>query len=231
MFHLGTMNMDKLSRADHPALEYYRLAMDIFGVPFGDPQVGRWNPTAVDFAKVYLDSDGNSNGTIDRVVDGILQVLEWINSTVGTSDFHHANIEKRFDECLKDWKEQKLTTLDIGEFRLMLAVQICCLAKVVVRGHKDLHHLVYPCKNKAAASQLAHISPPERPAMLSTILRETRLEEYGPNAAEGNLCETSETRVCKMNDVVFLGQMCFRHCVLTGQNLLKHYNSDTWDEF
>jgi hypothetical protein len=36
---------------------------------------------------------------MDNVVDGILGMLKWINETAGTDNFHHANIEKKFQGC------------------------------------------------------------------------------------------------------------------------------------
>jgi hypothetical protein len=54
-------------------------------------------------------------------------------------------------------------------------------------------------------------------------------EEYGTNAAEGSLCKTLEDWVRKIFDHVFPRQMQFSHGP-SGKNLLKHYDSNDWEE-
>jgi hypothetical protein len=88
----------------------------------------------------------------------------------------------------------------IGEFCFMMILQICCLAGIMQKGHKDLHNLVYPVAGLGAAGQLEHVEPKDRPTVLHCIISEFDLEDYGTNAAEGMLCETSETRVTKIFD-------------------------------
>jgi hypothetical protein len=57
--------------------------------------------------------------------------------------------------------------LDISEFHLMTIVQTCCLAGVVVKGHKDLHNLVYLVSKLGGAEQLKLIHNHKRPDMLN----------------------------------------------------------------
>jgi hypothetical protein len=88
-----------------------------------------------------------------------------------------------------------LAKLDFGEFRMMLAIQICCLTKVVVTGHANLNNLVYPVSGLGARSQLDHLeSSSDRQEVVNTIVYEMDMEEYGTNAAEGLLCEMLLTR-------------------------------------
>ena len=112
----------------------------------------------------------------------------------------------------------------------MIIVQICCLIKVGITGHADLHNLVYPVSSLGAAKQLKDVTPEDRPYVLHLILKEVGLTEYGTNAAEGSLCKTSEGRVGKIFDHVFPGQMLFCHAP-DGKNLLKRYSSGVWEEF
>ena len=127
------------------------------------------------------------------------------------------------------WKEQGHDDLDFGEFRLMLVVQMCTLIKVGIKnGHLDLHNLVYPVAKLGAAKQLAHIDVEERPYVQSLITRETGLHQFGTNAAEGCLCETSDNRIGTIHDIVFPEQCLFCHCLTTGQCLVKLYGSHEW---
>jgi len=68
--------------------------------------------------------------------------FDWINEAVTSDDeFTHVNIENKFQECLGKMRERVNGNPDFAEFHLMVAVQICCLAKVVVKGHKNLNFL------------------------------------------------------------------------------------------
>jgi hypothetical protein len=228
----------------------FRMAKEKFSdVPFGDPQVGRVSPSGVEYESVFLNEDGTINGTMGAMVDGVIGILEWINANVDDEDkFHHAGIEARVKQCIDEWKKKAsdqteegsdavtkylegLAKLDFAEFRIMIAVQICCLAKVVVNGHRNLNNLVYPIGKLGAAKQLSHLkNVGERPEMINTIKREMDVDEYGTNASEGLLCETSEDRVRNIFDYVFYGQMLFI-VSKEGKNLLKWFGSSEWEEF
>jgi hypothetical protein len=165
------------------------MAKDKFSdVPFGDPKVGRVNPTGVNYESVFLNEDRTMNGTMGAMVDGVMGILEWINANVDDDDkFHDAGIEARVKQCIDEWKKKAsdqmeegsdtvtkylkgLAKLDFAEFRIMIAVQICSLAKVMVNGHRNLNNLVYPIGNLGAATQLSHLKNiGKRPEMLNTV--------------------------------------------------------------
>ena len=250
LYHLGSNNLDDLVSASSPSLKMFQLAGEKFqGVPFGDFQSGRWSPSAIRYKDVFLKDDGKTtNGAMEKVVDGIVGVLEWIEANKGEPDkFHHAGIEARVQQCVDDWKKiaadekengsdetkhlEGLAKLDFGEFRIMLAVQICCLAKIVVTGHANLNNLVYPVAGLGARNQLSHLKDSnDRWLVVNTIVHEMEMEEYGTNAAEGLLCETSLNRVEGVWDYVFYGMMLFRICK-EGKNWLKVFGSSEWEEF
>jgi hypothetical protein len=99
-YHLCMQNLDELANPNkRPSLVFYDLAMDHFGVAFGDPQMGRISPSNIAYPAIYLDKDCNVSSVMDDVVDGILQMLKWIDETARTDDFHHANIEKEIQGC------------------------------------------------------------------------------------------------------------------------------------
>jgi hypothetical protein len=129
---LAISKEEELLQSKHPLIKYYRLAIDQFnGVAFDDPQVGHINPTGVKFVETFINDGGKA---IEALVDGIVALLEWINETVGTADFHHVNIEKRFKECIKGWHDKGFKTFHIGEFWLMICVQICRYASIIIKG-------------------------------------------------------------------------------------------------
>jgi hypothetical protein len=204
---------------------------------------------AIKYEDVFLKEDGKTmNGTMEKVIDGIVGVLEWIEAKKDDpAEFHHAGIESRVWQCIDDWKKtaadqmdngldktkylEGLAKLDFGEFRMMIVVQICCLAKVVVKGHGNLNNLVYPVSGLGARSQLSHLKDSmDRQEVINMIVHEMGMEELGTNAAEGLLCETSLNRVSTIFDYIFYGMMIFRICK-EGKNWRKPFGSPVWEEF
>jgi hypothetical protein len=212
--------MERLVAESSPSLAMFHMAKDkLSDVPFGDPKVGQVNPTGVDYESGFLNEDGTMNGTMGAMVDGMMGILMWINANVDNDDkFHHTGIEARVKQCIDEWKKKASdqmeegsdtatkylkgpAKLDFAEYWIMIAVQICCLAKVMVNGHRNLNNLVYPIGNLGVLT-LTLKNVGERPEMLNTVKREMDVDEYGTNASEGLLCETSEGRVGNIFDCV-----------------------------
>jgi hypothetical protein len=102
-YHFSMQHLDDIVySSERPSLVYYKLAMKRFGKAFGESQIGRvkrMSPSNIDYRAVYLDDHGNVTSKMDDVIDGVLDILKWIDETVGTDDFHHANIEERIQAC------------------------------------------------------------------------------------------------------------------------------------
>ena len=230
MFYLGHKYMDELVAAEDPALVYYQKAMEEFGKLTGDPIVGRIVPPGLDFRKVFIekgpDGEDRMNGVMTELVDGIEKLLVWINDNVGTDNFNHATIEARFRETVKDFQG---LGAEMAEFRLMMVVQVCVLSGIVVKGHKDLHNLVYPVATLGAARQLNHIHPSERPRVVERIKHEFGFDPFGNNAVEGSLCESSIERVTTIFDVVFMYQHLFTLSP-EGDQQIKMWGSWEWEK-
>lgn len=152
----------------------------------------------------------------------------WFASLV--NNYHLLSLYLLPFACVLQWKEQGHTDLDLAEFRLMVLVQMCVLIGVgIKKGHVGLHNLVYPVAGLGAAEQLKHIEDPEdRQYVVDHIVKQTGLEQFGTNAAEGCLCETSEKRYRHIFDVFCRGQCLFAICTTTGRNLVKFYGSAEW---
>jgi hypothetical protein len=166
----------------------YQIALEKFDdVPFGDNQNGRISLSGVDHPAVFLDADRKPNGVMKVMVAGVMKVLRWIDANKDNDDqFHHAGIQKVVQEQIGDWKDkvakqkengldetkylEGLNRLDFAKFWMMVVLQICCLTKVVVKGHANLNNLVYPISNLGAAKQMSHLDSSERPEMLRTII-------------------------------------------------------------
>ena len=176
-YHLSMQNLDEIVHSqERPSLVYYNLTMKCFGKAFGDSQPGRVkriSPSNIMYPAVYLDDEGNVTSKMDDVIDGVLGILKWIDETVGTDEFHHANIEKTFQACIAEVRNRS-------------------------------------------------------PMVLKRISTEFGMQDYGTDAPEGMLCETSVERVTKIFDDVMKGQYLFTLCTTTGNQLVKPYGSRDW---
>jgi hypothetical protein len=227
-YNIGKTKFSWLVVAESASHAMYQIALEKFDdVPFGDNQSGRISPNGVDYPAVFLDADEKQNGVMKVMVAGVMKVLRWIDVNKDNDDqFHHAGIQRVVQEQISDWKEKAakqkengpdetkylegLNRLDFAEFPMMVALQICCLTKVVVKGHTNLNNLVYPVSNLAAAKQMSHLDSSERPEMLRTIIREMEVTHYGTDTSEGSLCENAKNHVGTIFDYVFYGSMMFQ---------------------
>jgi hypothetical protein len=232
-YYLGKRDEQEIMSDKHPAIKFHQIYEEVFKTSnIADSKSGnRLNPCGVKFKETFYPENDPERKTLSLVVDGIIGILEWINESVDDKrEFHHSGIEKRCRECLQDFRKQGLSNLDFSKFHLMMAIQICCLAGIVVKGHKNLNNLVYPVKSLGAAKQLEHLDNDERETMQTRILQDFQLEAYGFNASEGHLCETSIERVCSIMDYYFFGMSQFR-IGSDGRHLKRLFGDSQWVEF
>jgi hypothetical protein len=97
-FYMGMKHFDELVKAEHPAFVYHKKVQKAFGTPFCDILTGGISPTEADFAKLYLNHDGKMNNIMSIIVDEVVVALDWIETTVGTENFNHVNVEKMVRE-------------------------------------------------------------------------------------------------------------------------------------
>jgi len=172
-YYLGKKEFTAIMSDDHPAIKFHQIYEKEFrNESIADCHSGnRINPCGVAFKNVFYSDCDPERKTLTMVVDGIIGILEWINLNIDDdNEFNHAGIERKFRQCLDDFKNNTRSKLDFSEFRLMMAVQMCCLSGIVVKGHKNLNNLVYPVKTSGAAKQLKHLDNDERQAMQMRIL-------------------------------------------------------------
>jgi hypothetical protein len=247
-YNIGKTEFARLVVAESPSHAMYQIALEKFDdMPFGDNQSGRISPSGVDYPAVFLDANGKPNSVMKVMVAGVMKALRWIDANRDNDDqFHHAGMQKVVQEQIGDWKDKAakqkenrldktkylegLNRLDFAKFWMMVVLQICCLTKVVVKGHANLNNLVYPVLNLEAAKQMSHLDCSERPELLCTIIREMEVTHYGTNAGEGLLCENAENCVGTIFDYVFYGSMMFQ-ITEEGKNMLKFFGSDTGIQF
>ena len=230
-FYLGLENMQRLHDSPNPSLDMYQMASETFPSAFGDASSGRFNPLLIQFKKVFMKESGQVNDdSMNAMVDGIMGILQWIDEKTGTEEFNHFNIEKRVRECINKWHDDGYKVFDCSEFRLMLVVQMCCLAKVVICGHKDLHNLVYPVSNLGAMKQLGHLDARERELAMARVVTENGLDAFGLDAGEGSACEYANRRLNDIFDYVMHGQLLLR-IGEDGDNLVKQFGSARWESF
>ena len=236
IFHVGINNIDSLL-SQHPSIQVVHLLENHFQSVTGSSGCRRISPTGVKFKETFLNSrevviDGESyidphnemNGVMPFVVSQIKLLLQELNCLVTAKSFDQVDVEELCRKTVQSWTH---LGIDIGEFRLMIIVQILILCGVCPVTDRNKLSIVYPVAGLGAANQLAHIERHLRPMITARISQEFKLQKHGANAVECCLCETSLTRLGKILDYFIKGQSLF-YINSDGVLLVKHYGTNIW---
>jgi hypothetical protein len=226
-FYIGMemINMEKISLQTQglkPFETYIRLAEETFGSITGGPKP-RADPPGLDVRAVY---SPNHFAMKQSVIECLLELLNWVNDCP-EDHFSPESIRakvlatSRSISCIK-------TGTELGEFRLMLILQLCALSSVVLQPSPKLLRLLYRIPGKGAANHLidVNVETDNHQDAMKRLLHHFDLHEFGMNAGESILCETLPGR--KVFDAFFQGQSLFLldpH----GQSKMKKYASLTWE--
>jgi hypothetical protein len=202
----------------------FRKFKDTFGNITGGVGARRMQTSGIDFEKVYLNEDGSFNGTMDFVVDVVLDLFHWINSNVGKDTFTPSNIENEVRAAHTRLEGKKT---DLGEFRILVICHACFLAGVGIKPHASLRDFLYPVAGLGASQQLHSVDPEKRDEVLKRVIFQFDLHEFGRNGAENCLCEGATWRAGKMKDYLYRGCIRFR-IASSGTLLMCTYGSTEW---
>ena len=132
-FHVAHRRIGELD-CNHPGVRLYNMLIDEFGSLTGSSGCRRLNPTGVNFHAafmqkkrivvddvVYEDKHNEMNGVMSVVVTHIQKLMDSLNEMLQSDSFHHDEVEEAFKQTCDVWKSMDV---DIGEFRLMLIVQV-----------------------------------------------------------------------------------------------------------
>ena len=206
---------------EDPFQSYVQLAEHTFGLITGGPLP--WaDPPGVDIKGIYYP---NGFEMKRKVIEYILVLLCWVNECTNES-FNHESIREKVLETSRTILTFKVGA-ELGEFRLMLILQLCTLSSVVLLPSPKLLNLLYPIPGKGSSNHLLEVNVDEvdHPDALKCILHCFNFKDYGTNAGERILCETLPGR--KVFDVFFPGQSLFLMNA-SGIPMRKKYLSTTW---
>ena len=152
-------------------------------------------------------------------------LLCWVNECPNKS-FNHESIHEKVLETSRAILTFKVGA-ELGEFHLMLILQLCALSSVVLLPSPKLLNLLYPIPSKGSSNHLleVNVDKVDHPDALKRILHCFNLQDYGTNAGESILCETLPGR--KVFDAFFPGQSVFLMNV-SGIPMRKKYLLTTW---
>ena len=122
----------------HPSKALYQLLMNTFGSITGSFGCHRLNPTGVNFHNTYevqknvtVDDEtfayesNEMNGVMMVVVTYVKRLMDSLNELMASEEFHHDKVEEMIKNTCAIWKQMDV---DIGEFRLMIIVQVRFMA-------------------------------------------------------------------------------------------------------
>ena len=130
---------------------YLKFAEQTFGSINGGPKP-RADPPGIDIKAVYYTNNFEMKR---KVIESLMLLLSWVNECPSES-FNHDSIRKKVLETSGAILGIKAGA-ELGEFRLMLILQMCALSSVVLIPSPKLLHLVYPIPGKGSANHLLDI--------------------------------------------------------------------------
>jgi hypothetical protein len=220
-FYVG-MKMVKGKKTNDPFKTYIQLAVEAFGSITGGPKP-RADPPGIDVKAVYYPDNCS---TKHKVIKTILGLLTWVNDTP-PEKFNHVAIREMVLLTAKSISRIKAGA-ELGEFRLMLILQMCALSSVVLRPSPKLLNLLYPIPGKGSANHLLDVSVKEADHhdALRRVSHHFNLKQFGDNAGESILCETLPGR--NVFDAFFPLQSLFL-LNAHGKPMRKKYSTTKWD--
>ena len=219
-YHIGMKMVEGKLTAD-PFKTYIQLAEESFGSITGGPRP-RADPPGINVKDVYYPNDCQVK---HEVIKCIMSLLMLVNNC------SHENFGPVF---LRDAVLQTSAAIsevkgkaELGEFRLMLILQMCALSSVVLRPSTKLLNLLYPIPGKGSANHLleVNVQEQEHDEALKRVSHYFGLEEFGDNGGESLLCETLPGR--NVWDVFFPLESLFL-LNASGQPMQKKYGTTIW---
>jgi hypothetical protein len=219
-FYFG-MNIVSGKMTADPFKTYIELAEDAFGSVTGGPKP-RADPPGINVKKIYYPEDCHMKHT---VIKCILSLLVLVNDC---SDEEFSNVFLRGAVLETSAAISKIQTgAELGEFRLMLILQMCALSSVVLLPSPKLLNLLYPIPGKGAANHLNDVGVKEADHQdaLNCVSHCFDLKHFGNNGGESILCETLPGR--NVFDAFFPLQSLFL-LNAHGRPMKKKYSSTKW---
>lgn len=181
------------------------------------------DPPVIDVKAVY---SPNHFAMKQSVVQCILVLPNWINDCPEDC-FSPASVRARVVETSRSITSIKTGT-ELGEFRLMLILQLCALSLVVLlHSSPKLLKLLYQIPGKGSMNHLINVNADltNHQDAMKWLLHTFDLYEFGTNAGDNILCEMLPGR--NVFNVFFPGQSLFL-LNPNGKSMMKKYASLTW---
>jgi hypothetical protein len=115
-----------------PFQSYVHLAEETFGTITGGP-IPRADPPGIDVKSIYYPKQFEMQ---KNVIHHLLELLNWVNECPESS-YNPVSVREKVMETSKAISSLK-TGAKLGEFRLMLILQLCALSSVVLRPSPKL---------------------------------------------------------------------------------------------
>jgi hypothetical protein len=220
-FYIG-MSMVRDKKIADPFKTYIQLAEEAFGSITGGPKPRADPPGIVDIKDVYYPDECKFKS---QVVGCVRVLLELVNETP-VEEFSHGFVRENVLRTAAEITSIK-SGAELGEFRLMLILQICALSSVVLHPSPKLLNLLYPIPGKGSANHLNAVGVKEADHhdALRRVSYHFGLKEFGDNGGESLLCETLPGR--NVFDAFFPEQSLFL-LDAHGKPMAKKYATTKW---
>jgi hypothetical protein len=161
-----------------------QMADKAFGSLAGGPKPHAV-PSGLDIKAIKAICVPNDNCSVkDKVIKCILSLFEWVNDCE-EEKFDHVDLQQQL--LMTKAKTSGITAgTELGEFRLMLILQMCAPSSVVLRPSRKLVNLLHPISGKGSANHLHNVGVLEvdHHDALRRVSHYFELEDFGDNGGE-----------------------------------------------
>jgi hypothetical protein len=182
---------------------HIELAEEAFGAITGGPKP-RADPPGIDVQACFFPNDCS---TKHKVIECLLSLLKCVNETP-EENFNHVFLRSAVVAASKETSQIKVGA-ELGEFRLMLVLQMCALSSVVLHPSPKLLNLLCPIPGKGSANHLLDVNVKEidHHDALRRALHHFNLQEFGDMVARAFHVKLCLEERCLT--FFSLGRVCF----------------------
>jgi hypothetical protein len=218
-----------LSKEDYPIFTYHDICLELFGEKDGGSEIiggpnPRYSPVGFNFRETF----GRDGVLVDKVVDVLFELIGSINA-VPDGEMSFMVMEPLLKRTVSDLN--KVVHCELGEFRLLVFLQICAHLRIGLRTSTNLREILYPVVGAASHAHILHHGFKADQVLevfdmlrseMSTGIRRVPMDEVEPL-----LCESKAGRLLTKFDVFIKGQALFR-LDESGVPWIKGYGEYCW---
>ena len=225
-FHVADEIHKSIEKNESPGVMYCKIARKIFGKIDGGPNP-RFMPSSFNNCDVFSeDRNDNDINKLNKVKIRLIKLLKVEINQISKD----ANVDdiRAVIRCACAEITKIGANVQLGEFRLLILVQMCALTGFLVEPSPLLHNICYPVKGKASERHLKDVKldPEDYGFAMEAICHEMSWSNK-LNWSETCLCESIDGRRDYVYDILIYG-INLHYLDEQGRAIIKYWSTRVW---